>query len=447
MFNDVLIAEYGQCPPDCRACEEACRERLGRSSAGIQSVHLSEMDFHGVVMCKQCSSPACAQVCPTRAITRNGGVVRINQERCVGCGLCILACDSAGVFYDRESKKALTCEMCDSNPPCVEACPHGLLSLVQTKKIRESLGEELVSHGVPQCQGCTEELALRLALRVFGKETFVFTGPGCSAPVISATYNGGFLKVPTFTCRMTNMPAVMTGVKRLYRNLGKEIRCVGFAGDGMTADVGFQSLSGAAERGENLIYICLDNEAYMNTGIQRSGTTPRFSWTTTTPVGEKVRGKQREPKNMPLLMAFHGISYVATATVGFPEDFVKKLSKAKAVKNGMAYLHVLVPCPTGWRASPSEAIELSRLAVETGYFPLWEYENEVFSFTYQPGRLKPLVRFTERMGRFRHLTKEELEELSAITQKRLEVIQRLIMGEKCLFEDFTSPGSKKSLTA
>jgi pyruvate/2-oxoacid:ferredoxin oxidoreductase beta subunit len=168
----------------------------------------------------------------------------------------------------------------------------------------------------------------------------------------------------------------------------------------------------------------------MNTGNQRSGTTPQFGWTTTTPVGEVGRGKQREPKNVPLLMAFHGVPYVATATVAFPEDYIRKLLKAMAVKDGMAYLHVLVPCPTGWRASAGHSLELSRLAVETGYFPLWEADNGDFKLNYTAKNLKPIKEFTKLMGRFRHLTEEELEKLTNVSRSRLRIIERLITGKQ-----------------
>ena len=434
-FNDVLMAEYGRCPPGCSACEEACGRRAGDGKARIQPVSVPEVNFYGVARCIQCSMPACALVCPTKAITRSNGVVRIAEERCVGCALCTLACPYAGIFYDPGSKKAYKCEMCDQEIDCVEACEHGILSLGQSRLIRQHLGEDLLAPGVPLCQGCSMELSVRLAMRVFGRETLIFTGPGCVAPAIAAVYQGGFLHVPTFVCCMTNMPAIMTGVKRHFRNVGKDVTCVGFAGDGMTADIGFQSLSGAAERGENLIYICLDNEAYMNTGIQRSGTTPLFSWTSTTPIGEKGRGKQREPKNVPLLMAFHGVPYVATATVAFPEDYVQKLLKAKAVKDGMAYVHVLTPCPTGWRTSASQAIELSKLAVETGYFPLWEAENGKFNFTYRAKELRPLKEFTGLTGRFAHLTQKELKVLTKVMRSRLRLIEHLAEGGKTIEEN------------
>lgn len=428
-FYDTLIAEYGKCPSDCLACEEACAREKGDGKGGrIKRLPLPELSFYGVVKCNQCSQPACGEVCPTQAITRSNGVVQIAEERCISCGLCTLACPYGAIYYSPGLKKAFKCDNCQGKPEpeCVKACKYGILSLARSRPVYEHLGEDLIAPGVLFCQGCGIELSLRLAVRVLGKETIFFSGPGCTVLSIAALFPGTSLRAPSFPTWMTNMPAIMTGVKRYFRNIGEDITCVGFAGDGMTADVGFQSLSGAAERGENIIYICHDNQAYMNTGIQRSSTTPLFGWTTTTPVGQVIKGKQRAPKNVPLLMAFHGVRYVATATIAFPEDYVLKLSKAKAVKDGMAYIHVLIPCPTGWRSPANEAIELSKMAVETGYFPLWEAEDAKFNFTYRPKSLRPVKEFTRLMGRFSHLTSEELEELQKLVNSRYNLIDSLV---------------------
>lgn len=425
-YNRILTTNDGICPPGCTDCEDACRQEKGRKVAGIQSVCVPESLFYGIVRCNQCQEPLCAKSCPTGAITRPDGRLCIDIEKCVGCHLCTLACPYAGIFIDPDTDQAVCCDVCDDPPACVGACNQGILKVVNHRSVSDYIGKDFLSHGIPLCPGCCEELAIRLAMRVFGKETFVFTGPGCAAPAISAVYTGGFLAAPTFVCNMTHMPAVMTGVKRHYRSIGKEVRCVGFAGDGMTADVGFQPLSGAAERGENLIYICLDNEAYMNTGAQRSGTTPRYSWTSTTPIGSYGRGKRQEPKNMALIMADHNIPYAATATVAFPEDFIRKVTKAMKVKNGLSYIHVLVPCPTGWQSDPAESVKLSRLAVETDYFPLWESKEGRFSFTVKPKKRKPISDFTQGMGRFRHLSEEEKENIEHIIETRIQKIRRLV---------------------
>jgi pyruvate/2-oxoacid:ferredoxin oxidoreductase beta subunit len=200
---------------------------------------------------------------------------------------------------------------------------------------------------------------------------------------------------------------------------------VAFLGDGATADVGFQNLSGAAERGENLIYICYDNEAYMNTGVQRSGTTPRSTWTFTTPVGPKRRGKEQPTKYMPLIMALHGVPYVATAAISNLEDYATKLSKAISIKDGMAYIHLFSPCPTGWRAPLDMTVELSRMAVETNYFPLWEMEHGKYRLTYEVKNPKPIQEYTKLMGRFAHLTKPELESFQQAANERFDFIKSL----------------------
>jgi pyruvate/2-oxoacid:ferredoxin oxidoreductase beta subunit len=205
-----------------------------------------------------------------------------------------------------------------------------------------------------------------------------------------------------------------------------DIISVCFVGDGTTADVGFQPLSGAAARDERILYICNDNEAYMNTGIQSSSTTPLGSWTTTTWVGNKSRGKATPSKYMPLIMLMHNVSYVATATTAYLEDFVLKLEKAKeAVKHGMAYIHVYTPCPTGWRTPVDSGIELSRWAVETNYFPLWEAEEGKLHFTHHVDKPKPVKDLIRMQGRFSHLTEEELEQMQQAVDERFALIGKL----------------------
>ncbi|MFH1091917.1 MAG: thiamine pyrophosphate-dependent enzyme, partial [Pseudomonadota bacterium] len=184
-------------------------------------------------------------------------------------------------------------------------------------------------------------------------------------------------------------------------------------------------LSGAAERGENIIYVCYDNEAYMNTGVQRSSTTPLGAWTSTTPLGPEGRGKAEVPKYMPLIMAFHGIPYAATASVAFLEDLAEKLKKAKAVKDGLAYIHLLAPCPTGWRAPADLTVELARKAVETNYFPLWEAEHGRFRLTHRPDRPRPVEEFTRLQGRFGHPTGQESSLLQQFVDQRLRLLESL----------------------
>ena len=157
-FHNVLMTEYGRCPPDCTVCKEACLKRMDGREAGIQPVHLPEVDFHGVVRCNQCITPVCAQGCPTKAITRIDGVVRIDRERCVGCGLCTLSCSYGGIFHDGVTKKAYSCDMCDQSPECVEACHHGVLTMGQTRSMLEHLGEDILSRGFPFVRGAPRNL-------------------------------------------------------------------------------------------------------------------------------------------------------------------------------------------------------------------------------------------------------------------------------------------------
>ncbi len=311
----------------------------------------------------------------------------------------------------------------------VESTMKQILSVVKNKKSASILStlvdDDLLARGVPLCTGCSVELALRFTLRVIGSDMILFTTPGCAASAIVTKGLAPTVRTRTFGCLLTNVPSVMTGVRRFFKAKGKPVRCVAFVGDGCTSDVGFQPLSGAAERNENIIYICYDNEAYMNTGIQRSSTTPRQAWTTTTPVGSVHRGKTNESKNMPLIMACHGISYVATATVGFLADFARKLERAKNETEGMAYIHLLTPCPLGWRIGAHRVLEISRLAVRSNYFPLWERDRGVFRFTYEPRKPLPVEAFVNPQGRFRHLTGRGLDELQRRVHERYETLKDL----------------------
>ncbi len=422
MYYDALTVNHKNCPPACKLCVEACRGRSdGGGEAVIQKMDLPEENFHSVLLCNQCSQPECSQICPAGAIGRSSaGVVTIDREVCIGCGLCTLACPYGGIFLNLPQKKAGKCDLCGGNPKCAQICPYGILEVKKAKPIAEQLGEDLLSPGLPFCAGCLMELLSRFTLQVLGKDIILFGAPSCGVL-------GERCQVAYYGCLMTNVPSSMTGVKRYFDRIHQEVTCVAFVGDGTTADVGFQVLSAAAERGEKILYICYDNEGYMNTGIQRSSTTPLSSWTTTTQVGLKGRGKKNAPKNVPLLMAFHEIPYVATATLAFLEDYAVKLKKARAaLKDGMAYIHVLTPCPTGWRSSPDKTLELCRAAVESNYFPLWEAVYGAIRFTHEVPYPKPIHEFTQLMGRFSHLSGAELHNLQEYTDQRYAKIKRII---------------------
>ncbi len=279
--------------------------------------------------------------------------------------------------------------------------------------------EDLLPQGTSACLGCPAELGLRFTLKVLGKNTILFGAASCAAGFINRA------GVPNHLCLMTNIASTMEGVKRCYSAIGRDVNVVAFAGDGATADVGFQSLSGAAERGANIIYICYDNEGYMNTGNQRSSTTPYLSSTTTTPVGVRSSGKGQIAKYMPLIMAFHGIPYAATATLFHLDDYARKLEKAMEVKDGMAYIHLLCPCPTGWGVPPEASIDICRKAVKTNYFPLWEAEGGRFRLTHEVKNPEPVEAFTHLTRRYAHLTTEDLSKLQSMVSERFNLIKHL----------------------
>lgn len=302
----------------------------------------------------------------------------------------------------------------------------------EEKQIKEAYKEitkveDLLSPGNSACLGCHAELALRTTLRVLGPNTILAIPPGCMGGIGVVGFEGGSgTKIPVFFPLLDNTSAMLAGIKRTYRRQGRDdIHVVAFVGDGGTADVGFQSLSGAAERGENIIYICYDNEAYMNTGIQRSGTTPKWSWTQTTPVGQGSRGKSQKGKDLPMIMAQHGIPYVATANPSFLPDYIAKLKKAMQVKDGMSYIHLYSGCPTGWKFPTEKTIEVGRIAVETNLYPLWECENGKFRITYEAGRRRPIGDYTKSMQKYAHLTDAEIAELQETVDKNYARLKKL----------------------
>ncbi|MFC1949390.1 thiamine pyrophosphate-dependent enzyme [Chloroflexota bacterium] len=431
-FYDTLKIEYGKCPPDCRLCEEACIKAKTGDAKGvsrIKTIHAPQVNFHGAMTCNQCSQPACAEICPTGAITRSesDGIVRINEQKCVGCGLCTLACPYGGIYFSPETGKSIKCDMCDGEPACVEACPYRVLSFItNTEAIRSYFcTEDLFTQGVGLCAGCPIETMSRITGRVLGDNVVLFGTPGCCSRITQGIGLKASTRVPSYFCLMTNAASTAAGAKRYYQKMGQDIMAVAMVGDGATADVGFAGLSGAAERGENIIYICFDNEAYMATGIQSSGTTPFSAWTFTSPVGQHGTGKEHPAKYMPLIMADHGIAYTATATVSHLEDYAKKLTKARQVKDGLVYIHIFSPCATGWRAAEDSSVEISRLAVESNYFPLWECERGEYRFNYTPKSRLPIQEFTRIMGRFSHLKEEGIEAFQRMVDNRFSLIESL----------------------
>ena len=280
--------------------------------------------------------------------------------------------------------------------------------------------EELISPGISACVGCNVELSLRVVMRVLGPNTILAVPPGCmgGVGVVGWDMKSG-AKVPVFFPLLDNPASMLAGIKLHYDRLGEDVNVVAFAGDGATVDAGFQCLSGAAERGDKIIYICYDNEGYMNTGYQRSGSTTKGAWTSTTPVSrEGTGGKMQNKKDFPMIMAMHDIPYMATANPAYVQDMVNKIEKAKQVDNGLAYIHIFNPCITGWGVKSEESIEVARLAVQSNFAPLYEVENGNFKLNMNPRNPKPVKEYLQKIKKFSHLTDEDIEELQADTDKK-----------------------------
>ena len=275
--------------------------------------------------------------------------------------------------------------------------------------IKELSDENLFTAGHTACPGCGVALSIRNAIRVFGKDTAVYVPASC-AVVFGSTFPLGAWKVPFFHTAFENTGACLTGMQAAFEKKGKKVTVVGFAGDGGTYDIGLQSMSGAAERNEDIIYICLDNEAYMNTGIQRSGGTPFGAWTTTTPVGSKIQGNRRFKKNLGDIVVAHEIPYYATLSIGHPLDFIRKVEKAKNMK-GFRFLHMFTPCIPGWKMDPAKTVEVTKRAVESGMWTLYEVENGEKKITYKPGKMKSVKDYLNMQGRFRHMSDEDINSL------------------------------------
>jgi len=298
--------------------------------------------------------------------------------------------------------------------------------MTEEKKMRLTLPiEELMHSGHLACQGCGATLAMRYVLKALGQKT-VLCVPACCWSVIDGPFPYSTLDVPVFHCAFETAASSASGVKAGLEMVGDtETTVVAWAGDGGTFDIGIQALSGAAERNEDIIYVCYDNEAYMNTGIQRSSATPYGAWTTTTPAKQF---KNRPKKDIDSILAAHLIPYLATASIGYPEDLFKKAKKAKETR-GTRFLHIYAPCPSGWKSRPEDTVKLSRMVVQSAIFPLYEVENgEKYSLSIKLREKKPIGDYLRLQGRFRHLKDTDIQFMQEAVDRRWERLLKRCEG-------------------
>ncbi|MEM0024406.1 MAG: thiamine pyrophosphate-dependent enzyme [Thermofilaceae archaeon] len=276
----------------------------------------------------------------------------------------------------------------------------------QIKALREFPHEEFFAPGHRLCAGCGIPQLVRTVLKAVPDPKVVVTATGC-LEVATTIYPYTSWRVPWVHSAFENAAATASGIEAAFRAFEKKRgvkrpKLVVFAGDGGTFDIGFQALSGALERGHDLVYICYDNEAYMNTGIQRSGATPRGAATTTTPAGRVIPGKLEKKKDLIGVAIAHGIRYAATLNPAYPVDMYNKIVKAVSIE-GPTVLHYYTPCPTGWRFDPARSIEIARLAVQTRVWPLYEYEDGTYRINVLVKNPKPLEEYLKLQGRLSHL--------------------------------------------
>ncbi|MDD4909579.1 MAG: thiamine pyrophosphate-dependent enzyme [Candidatus Omnitrophica bacterium] len=287
--------------------------------------------------------------------------------------------------------------------------------------VETGVERHLFNPGHTACAGCGQSMAARLVIEAAGSNTIIANNTGC-LEVFTTRYPETAWGVPWIHSLFENCAAVASGIEAALKYLGKKegTNIIAQAGDGGTADIGLQALSGMLERGHDILYVCYDNEAYMNTGIQRSGLTPFGSNTTTSPSAESAFGNPRPKKPMPEIANAHGIPYVATSTSAFPQDIQRKVKKALSIK-GPKYIQIHVPCPLGWRHSPSLTIPVAKLAVDTGLYPVIEYENGKLAAVRKIAPL-PVEEYLKVQGRFKHILNnpEEIKKVQAIADNNIE---------------------------
>ncbi|SDB02576.1 thiamine pyrophosphate-dependent enzyme [Eubacterium oxidoreducens] len=286
-----------------------------------------------------------------------------------------------------------------------------------------TLNEDEFFYGHKACAGCGGSLAVRIALKVLGERSVAVLPAGCMSAVgfnFPQLCFGNNAIISTFA----GTASMLTGIEAGLRAQGIDnFQAVGFAGDGGTADIGIQSLSGAIDRNDDILYICYDNEAYMNTGIQKSSLTPFGAKTTTTPAGKNIRGNLRPKKNMFEIVAAHGIPYAATASIGYLDDFMKKVEKASKIK-GTKYIHIIAPCPTGWGTATDETVSIAKEGVDCGLWYLAEYENGEFKLNHKPKEFTDVAEYLKKQSRFRHLNDDDVETIIQSRDSKWDFINK-----------------------
>jgi len=288
---------------------------------------------------------------------------------------------------------------------------------MQDLRSSQLYNDNLFAPGHTACAGCGQSLAVRLVLNAAGPNVIVANATGC-LEVFSSNYPQSAWEVPWIHSLFENTPAVASGIEAALKVLGREneARVIAQGGDGGFADIGFGSLSGALERGHDILFIVYDNEAYMNTGVQRSGLTPFGASTTTSPAGKRSLGNMTPKKPIPQIVAAHGVPYVATCSVGYYRDLEKKVQKAMSIK-GPRFLLIHAPCPLGWGHDTALTIKVAKLAVQTGLFPLYELENSLLTSVVKIlPKPKPVEEYLKLQTRFSHLFKEGNEAALAQVQ-------------------------------
>ncbi len=287
--------------------------------------------------------------------------------------------------------------------------------------------DELIHPGMSSCQGCGAALSMKIALKGLGRRTVVVF-PACCFCVFVGGYPYSSLEIPIVHCPFETAAIVASGVSAAMDARGEsDVTVMVWAGDGGTFDIGLQSLSGAAERNENILYVCYDNEAYMNTGIQRSSATPVGAWTTTTPEGSI---KEESKKDIEQIMLAHHIPYMATASAAYPDDMYRKFKNARHI-TGTKFIHILSSCPPGWRIDPSQSVRATRMATQARIFPIYEVrrwrfskekrafeENWDYTINVWPEKEISVEEYVRTQGRFRHMTDEMIRDIQEKTDQR-----------------------------